>query len=174
MAAGRRPGRPRQPFRQLAAYRIGQALNGTFGRTDPVAEARATSALPANLRSLFLSMRARDRRHAVGVLERLGDAPEVLRQAALLHDVGKVRAYLGTPGRTLVVLANVTGTLPLVKRLPGIGPRVRHYVEHPEIGAEMLRQAGASAELVEIVAEHQARHPRHPETVRLQAADSNE
>ena len=171
MAAG---SRPRRSFARLAAYRVGQAVGGTFGRTDPVAEARATAELPANLGPLFMSMKARDRRHAIGVLERVGPASEVLRQAALLHDVGKVNAYLGTPGRTLVVLATMSGTLPLVKRLPGIGPRVRHYVRHPQIGADMLSKAGASPELVEIVAEHQVKHPRHPDTVRLQAADGNE
>lgn len=171
MATGRRP---RRRFGRVLAYRVGQALGGTFGRLDPHAAANAAGELPANLRPLFLSMRGRDQRHAIGVLARVGPAPEVLRQAALLHDVGKAKAYLGTTGRTLVVMANATGTMPLVKRLPAIGPRVADYIQHPGIGAEMLRAAGASPDLVEIVAEHQARHPRLPDTVRLQAADGRE
>jgi putative nucleotidyltransferase with HDIG domain len=166
--------RPAGRLLRLWAYRVGQAIAGTFGRLDPAAAAAATAELPANLRPLFLSMRPRDQRHAIGVLRRLGPAPDVLRQAALLHDVGKVQAYLGTPGRTLVVLAGSTGTTGLVRRVPGIGPRVERYVAHPAIGAEMLRGAGASADLVEIVAEHQEKRPRRPETVRLQAADGRE
>ncbi|HEV1998474.1 MAG TPA: HDIG domain-containing protein [Candidatus Dormibacteraeota bacterium] len=157
-----------------ASYRVRQAFAGTFGRVDPGAATEAANELPVTLRPLFDEMRARDQRHAILVLQRLGPATEVLRHAALLHDVGKVRAYLGTPGRTLVVLAGATHTLGLVSRLPAIGPRVSRYVRHPQLGAEMLRDAGASALLVEIVAEHQAARPRHPETLRLQAADGDE
>jgi len=155
-------------------YRVAQALGGSFGRVGPGDAARAVTELPSNLRPLFLSMRARDQRHAIGVLERVGAAPEVLRQAALLHDVGKARVYLGTPGRTLVVLAGATGTTALVCRVPGLGPRIAGYIQHPQVGADMLRDAGASPDLVEIVAEHQSKHPHRPETLLLQAADARE
>jgi len=164
--------RPRGPVLRQAAYRVGQALGGTFGRVDPVAAAAAVAELPDSLRPLFLAMRPRDQRHAIGVLHRLGPAPEVLRQAALLHDVGKAEAYLGTPGRSLVVLAAATGTIDWLRRLPLLGGRLVHYMRHPEIGARMLREADASPVLVEIVAEHQDRDPCHPETRRLQEVDS--
>jgi putative nucleotidyltransferase with HDIG domain len=153
---------------------VGQALRGSFGSLDRAAAEAAIAELPENLKPLFRSMRPRDQQHAIGVLRRVGPAPEILRQAALLHDVGKARAFLGTPGRTLVVLARATHTVSLVTRLPGVGPRVANYQLHPEIGAEMLREAGASPELVAIVAEHQAERPRLPETLRLRKADSGE
>ena len=157
-----------------ATYRVRQALGGTFGRLDPREAREAANELPANLRPLFLEMRPRDQRHAISVLHRLGPATELLRQAALLHDVGKARAFLGTPGRTVVVLAEATHTVALLSRLPLVGTRVARYVRHPQIGSEMLRDVGASAALVEIVAEHQAAHPRHPGTRVLQEADGDE
>ena len=160
----------RRPLRR-ASYRVGQALSGTFGRLDPRAARAAAAELPANLRPLFLEMDRRDQGHAIRVLHRVGPAPEVLRQAALLHDVGKARAFLGTPGRTLVVLARAAHLTAQVSRLPLIGSRVARYVLHPEIGADMLREAGAPEALVEIVAEHQRAKPRRSETRRLQEAD---
>ena len=157
-----------------AGYRIGQAINGTFGHLDGDEVAAAVAELPDNLKPLFLAMRRRDQRHAVGVLRRLGPAPDVLRQAALLHDVGKVRVYAGTPGRTLVVLARATGTLALLFRVPLLGPRLRAYTRHPELGAEMLSRAGAARQLVDIVAEHQDDEPRLQLTRQLQRADGRE
>ena len=94
---------------------------------------------PAELR-LFRQLSTADQRHALHVLRRfdaivaeaLHVAPPVAaRRAALLHDIGKVRAPLGTVMR---VVATVVGPRT---------PAFRRYHEHETIGVAMLEQAGS-------------------------------
>jgi hypothetical protein len=91
---------------------------------------------------LWRRMSAADRRHAIAVARRFASSGEWSREeiaGALLHDVGKVDANLGTFAR---VLATV------------VGPRTdrfRRYHDHEEIGAAMLAAAGSSPVTVELV-----------------------
>jgi putative nucleotidyltransferase with HDIG domain len=156
------------------AYRLGQVGAAHRARMDDADTAEALSHLTPELGRLYLGMAVRDQAHALRVLRRLGHADSLLCRAALLHDVGKTRAPLGTPGRSLVVLAEPIGATRLLCAVPFVGTRVRRYLRHPEIGAEMLRAAGADAALVEIVAEHESHRPHHPATARLQAVDERE
>lgn len=153
-------------------YRVGQVLAARRAHVTDADRGEALAELPEALQGMFLAMAPRDQAHALRVLRRVvgaeGGAEPVLRQAALLHDAGKAAAPLGTPGRSLVVLAKALRMTAL------LGPRARRYRQHPEIGAEMLRRAGADPVLVEVVAEHQSNTPRHPETQRLRAADRDE
>ena len=89
---------------------------------------------------LFTQLSTADQRHALHVLRRfdafVGEAlhvtpPVAARRAALLHDIGKVQAPLGT-------LMRVVATM--------VGPRTaafRRYHEHETIGVAMLEQAGS-------------------------------
>jgi putative nucleotidyltransferase with HDIG domain len=156
------------------AYRAGQVGAAHRARMSDRDRAEALSHLGPDLGGLFLRMAVRDQRHALRVLRRLSDAGPLLSQAALLHDVGKADAPLGTAGRSMVVLAQATGTLAMLRRLPLVGGRFRRYLHHAEIGAQMLKAAGADPVLVAIVAEHEAERPAHPETARLQAVDERE
>jgi len=98
-----------------------------------------------------------DRRHAVAVArevvaesERAGPAPgrEVV-AAALLHDVGKVEAGLGTLARVGVTLAALLvgrrrlAAFAAASPTPGWRARVGAYLSHDRVGGELLRHAGS-------------------------------
>jgi putative nucleotidyltransferase with HDIG domain len=94
---------------------------------------------PAELQ-LFTQLSTADQRHALHVLRRfdafVGEAlhvtpPVAARRAALLHDIGKVQAPLGTLMR---VVATMVGPLTAA---------FRRYHEHETIGVAMLEQAGS-------------------------------
>lgn len=118
-----------------------------FGALDPRGPAAADEGwaldhlLPGEA-ALWARMSAPDRRHAVGVAREVAralgpraDRPVVA--AALLHDVGKVEARLGTLAR---VPATLLGLLGGRSRWQG---RLGTYLRHDVVGAELLRAAGA-------------------------------
>ncbi len=139
-----------------------------FGTTlDPAEVHLARSLLqPAELR-LFAAMHPRDRRHSMDLLRALDadteqghgtpPSPE-LRQAALLHDVGK--GHLELWDRVAFVLLGAASQ-PLVDGLASESGaawqqalwRLRH---HAALGAERLVGAGSTPRVVELVRRHTA------------------
>ena len=92
---------------------------------------------------LWRRMSSADRRHSVAVARRIDGPPDMV-AAALLHDVGKVEAGLGTFGR---VLATIIG--------PGRAKgRMAAYLRHDIIGERLLRDAGARPLVITWAAEH--------------------
>ena len=71
--------------------------------------------------------------------------------AALLHDVGKVDARLGTFGR---VWATLVAGLMSHGRARRMSNRIGRYINHDELGAERLKAAGARPETVAWAAVH--------------------
>ena len=147
------PGRPRH----LARRFVGSLRPGGPSSTE---EAWATGYLLAGEADLWRSMSGADRRHAVAVARRvdraLGSPERPVLAAALLHDVGKVRSGLGTPGR---VVATVVGAVAADRAArwatsDGFRGRIGRYLRHPQEGAALLKTAGSDPFTVAWATEH--------------------
>jgi hypothetical protein len=93
--------------------------------------------------------------------------------AALLHDVGKLDAGLGTYGRVVAtVSALVAGrdTAEAWSRRRGFTRKVGLYLRHPELGGGMLALAGSDPLTVAWAREHHL--PRDRWTVPVEVADA--
>jgi putative nucleotidyltransferase with HDIG domain len=103
----------------------------------------ADSQLLEKERELWHRMTVSDRRHSIAVARRFESLGESWTRdevaGALLHDVGKAAAGLGTFGRVVATIA---------------GPRTarfRRYHDHERLGADMLAAAGSSAVTVDLM-----------------------
>lgn len=117
--------------------------------------------LPGEL-ELWRSMSGPDRRHAVGVARRtvaaLDDrATRPVVAAALLHDVGKTVAGLGTYGRVVATLCGAvtdSDTQDLWVKGRGFTRKVGLYLGYPPLGADLLQLAGSDELTVAWAREH--------------------
>lgn len=132
----------------LARRFFGSLRPGGPGDGD---DAWARGHLLAGEDDLWQRMSGPDRRHAVAVARDLearlaGRASRPVLAAALLHDVGKVEAGLGTLGR---VVGTVAAGLLGHRRVAGwagrggLAGRMGRYVQHPDFGAFLLAGAGS-------------------------------
>jgi putative nucleotidyltransferase with HDIG domain len=129
--------------------RLSRSLAATQAYPD---DAWAVPRLASGELKVYLGMDARDREHAVRVakalLEAQPDAAPELLSAALLHDCGKqLRPY-----RVWERVA--AGLVPgrLARWLPVGALWVRGH--HPELGARLLKAAGARSRVAELVERH--------------------
>lgn len=164
-------------LRHLAGRFVGSLLpHGP----EPAGERWAGDHLLARERDLWSRLSGADRRHAVGVARRavaeLGgpDATAPVRRevvaAALLHDVGKAEARIGTWGRAGVTVAAmaigreqlVAWSGAAVPAEPGSGPagcrawrrRIGLYLGHDRVGADLLTKAGSDPLTIAWAGEH--------------------
>jgi len=145
----------------------------TLGRGEPGPVDRAWVAqvcTPCEA-ALWRRLPRHDRRHAVTVARvvearlagtAFADDPRWI-EAALLHDVGKLDAGLGVPGRVVAtVLAAIGGPARIAGWAPrsGYRGRIGRYLDHPDRGAVQIRRCGGSPEAAAWAAAHQepARH----------------
>ena len=136
--------------------RLGHLTKRFFGSLWPAgtsgeAEDWVGTVLSEREHKLWRRMSRTDRRHAVGVARRVEEAlgagatPPVL-AAALLHDVGKVSAGLGTYGRVVATMAGAAAGRTMAEAWTqgrGFTRKVGLYLRHPEVGADMLAMAGS-------------------------------
>lgn len=111
--------------------------------------------LLAGEREVWRAMPGPDRRHSVGVARRvdvaLGGADRAVLAAALLHDVGKTRVGLRTPGRVVATLVGMA--LGSDRAARGHG-RIARYLRHDAIGGDVLEAAGSDPITVAWAREH--------------------
>ncbi len=135
-----------------ATHLVGRFFGSLWpGGPPPRAEEWACSKLSEGERRLWRRMSGPDRRHAVAVARRVEDAlgagaHRPVLAAALLHDVGKVEAALGTMGRVAATMARLAGRRP--------GGRMERYLRHDVLGAELLEGAGSHPLTVTWAREH--------------------
>jgi hypothetical protein len=160
-----------------ARHRVGQFWRHSSARVSTAELDRARAILGTRLTQFFLELPVNDQRHGLDVLKTLeGNLPDpspVLRQAALLHDLGKAGASLTVLQRSLTVfLAALSPRLlqAALRLWPGLARRYGIYADHARIGAERLRAVGAT-ELADIIADHHVVEPHSDLTSALQRAD---
>ena len=127
------------------AMHLARRFAGSWSRRPPsdADVAWAWSHLLPREATLWNQMSVADRRHSIEVARRfvalLPDASPAQVAGALLHDVGKIEAQLGTMRR---VVATVVGARTR---------RFRAYHEHEAIGARLLTEAGSDPATIELV-----------------------
>lgn len=149
-------------LRHLARRFFAALRPGPPARPDLEWVARVLS--PAEL-TLWNRMPNHDRRHSAAVARRVDAMLDGTAQAgdrrwlaaALLHDVGKLDSGFGVPGRvaaTVTAAAAGRDTARSWVARRGLRRRIGLYVEHPRLGADMIRVAGGTEEAAVWAAAH--------------------
>ncbi len=124
---------------------LARRFHGSLSRSQPgpADVAWVQSLLFPTEYALWSRMPVSDRRHSIEVGRRFEarapDASPAEMAGALLHDVGKQVAALGTVGRVVATLVGRRGR------------RFTEYHDHEALGAEMLVAAGADPSTVDLV-----------------------
>ena len=124
---------------------LARRFRGSLSRAEPASDdvAWAQAQLLPSETALWSRMAVQDRRHSIEVARRFvalrPKATPAEMAGALLHDVGKQVAGLGTFARVMATM---------------VGPRTaqfRQYHDHEALGASMLAEAGSDPVTVELV-----------------------
>lgn len=166
-----------------ARTRFQQGVRALISGLRPVDDVQAQHYLSPDLFALYRRMRRSERQHSLRVLNALlaaGHTHPDLLTAALLHDVGKISYPFSIPEKVLVVL--VKAALPRTYKRWGQQwqPGSRAFwrrpfaisVQHPDWGAEMAANAGASPLACALIRDHAhpVSKPLQTEAERLLAA----
>ena len=145
-----------------ARHRVGQFFLYLSARLTAEDKALVAEILPPALAALFGRMAVGEQFHSLKVMRWLrahGHGQPELLQAALLHDVGKSVAPINLIERVEAVLvrwlwpgayARWAQAAPRGWRKPFVTA-----VQHPDWGADLAAQAGASARVIYLIRRHQ-------------------
>ena len=149
-------------------YRARQFWLALGAQPEPEQIEQAARLLTPGQMSLFRGLQPGEQAHALNVLSRLVDQGEThpdLLAAALLHDCGKQLYPLNALERAWIVLAErfFPGRMDRwgqaeassITKLPAWRRPLVVAVKHPAWGAELTRQAGATALLQALISRHQ-------------------
>lgn len=176
------PGEEFGSWRHLAARFFGALSPAGPSAGD---EAWALASLLPGEQQLWGKMSGPDRRHAIGVargaIRLLGEEPasRAVVAAALLHDVGKIEASLGTFARVGVTLAAIAAGRERLLRWSQSAPpsqstrlraRVGRYLTHDRLGQRLLQRAGSDPLTVSWAGEHHLAPQRWSVEARLAGA----
>ncbi|MEM7094773.1 MAG: hypothetical protein AAF567_17345 [Actinomycetota bacterium] len=124
---------------------------------DPDGQAWLVALLTEAEQALYWQMDEVDRAHAIGCAVAVENEPTEVIVASALHDVGKVDASLGTPGRVVATLCGLfiserAQAWPPNRR--GLRGRIARYLDHADRGVTRLTAAGASQLAIDWAREH--------------------
>ena len=131
-------------------------------RLDDATAAWVAEALEPGEREVWVGMSRADQAEGVAVARAFGEASADddprWRAAALVHDAGKQVSGYGNFGRVYATLVIVLVGKARVREWAGltgrVRPRVGWYAAHDDLGAELLRTAGARPEVAAWAAAH--------------------
>ena len=124
--------------------------------------------------SLYLQLDVRDRSHSVLVARRLLDAGTAERElvaAALLHDIGKSLLPFNPVFRVIAHLYRPRG-LPSWPLQPGLHGALQLREHHEQLGAQLIRDAGGSPRVAQLVRQLGDERSREPAVRLLREADA--
>ena len=144
------------------AYRTRQFWNALPGLRRQVETGSLLPHLSPSQIVLFRRMQPSEQNHAYKMLQGLkasGQTDPHLLAAALLHDVGKVLFPLSLLERVVIVVGKRLFRQRAGRWSEGTPSRLRRpfvvAAHHPDWGADLAGQAGASARTVDLIRRHQ-------------------
>ncbi len=163
-------------------YRSRQFWQTITARSSPDDMDLVSSVLSSSQFELFQLMQRSEQIHGIRVLKslkKMGHENTDLQTAALLHDVGKIRAPLRSWERALIVVVKAIcpdcvrrwGSAPIKESVSSLGWRRSFIVaeQHPAWSAALAAQCGTSEMAVSLIARHQEQ--LQPEKVNEHSAE---